>query len=193
VTADPVTAAVGATEATTAATAAATAALVQRFDHVAVAVWDLAEAVPLYRDLLGGELISGGDDDRLHIRTLQLRYPPGVKVELMQPLREDSYLAAYLRRHGPGFHHMTCFVADVAEAAQRLTAAGFETVDTATGNPWWRETFVRPSSGFGTLIQLAATDLEWTRPVVPEGATVEDVLAGRLVWERSRPRWRGTP
>lgn len=164
--------------------------LVRRFDHVAVAVWDLAEAVPLYHDLMGGELIAGGDDEEIRIRTVQLKYPPGVKVELMQPLGPDSYLYGYLEKHGPGFHHMTCFVPDVREAERVLADAGFETVDTRTADAYWQETYVRPSSGFGTLIQLASTELQWEEPVVPTGATVDDIVGGRLVWHRARPQWK---
>lgn len=168
----------------------ATDALVRRLDHVAVAVPDLAAAAGLFHDVLGGEFIAGGDDERLRLRTLQLRFPPGVKVELLAPLDETSYLHRYLQRHGPGFHHMTCFVPDVADAVTRLAGAGFEVVDTDLTAEHWRETFIRPSSGFGTLIQLASTDLEWEQPIVPAGATVADVLAGRLLWNAARPHWR---
>lgn len=164
--------------------------LVTRFDHVAIAVHDLAAAVPLYVDLLGGRLIAGGDDENLRIRTVQLRFPPGVKIELLQPLDESSYLARYLAKHGPGFHHMTCFVRDVSEAARRLDTAGFETVDTRTGTGYWDETFIRPSAAFGTLVQLSDSPLTWTEPVMPEGATVADVLAGRIAWNDARPQWK---
>ncbi|MFF5986487.1 VOC family protein [Prauserella flavalba] len=166
------------------------AGLVTRFDHVAVAVRDLATAAPLYADLFGGRLIAGGDDDRLAIRSLQLSFPPGVKIELLQPLHERSYLAAYLDKRGPGFHHMTCFVEDVTEAAARLEAAGFSTVDTRTGTGCWDETFIRPSSAFGTLVQLTDSPLSWTEPVLPEGAGIGDVLAGRIAWNDARPTWR---
>ena len=164
--------------------------IVRKFDHVAIAVHDLAEAVPLYHGVLGGELIAGGDDEGLRLRTLQLRFAPGTKVELMQPLDRGSYLATYLDKHGQGFHHMTCIVDDVSEAVARLEAAGFETVDTdLSSKPSWQETFVRPKSAFGTLLQLARTELEWGRPLVP-GATVDDVVAGRLVWNGARPHFR---
>ncbi|GLX11150.1 VOC family protein [Microbispora sp. NBRC 16548] len=164
--------------------------LVRRFDHVAIAVGDLAEAVPLYHDLLGGKLIAGGDDENLGLRTIQLEYPQKVKIELIQPLTPDSYLAAYLKKHGPGFHHMTCFVPDVEGAVRALEAHGFETVGTNTSSSYWRETYVRPSSAFGTLLQLVSTELRWEDPIVPEGATVEDIIAGRLVWNDARPAWR---
>lgn len=168
-------------------------ARVSRFDHVAIAVRDLTTAVALYVDLLGGQLLAGGDDERLRIRTLQLKFPPGVKIELLQPLDATSPAAAFLDRHGEGFHHLTCFVDDVSAAAARLDGAGFETVDTRAGTGWWDETYVRPSSGFGTLLQLAHSPLTWTEPVMPAGATVADVLAGRIAWIGARPYWKDQP
>lgn len=176
--------------AATTATRDALAGIVERVDHVALAVDDLAGAIRLYHDVLGGQLIAGGDDEGLRIRTVQLRFPPGVKIELLSPLDETSYLAGYLAKHGPGFHHLTCFVRSVPEAVDRLTEAGFEVVDTDLGSkPGWRETFVRPSSGFGALVQLAESDLEWSQPLLPD-ATVDDVLAGRVVWNDARPVFR---
>ena len=167
--------------------------IVRRFDHVAVAVRDLGAASRLFLDLLGGELIAGGDDDSLGIRTMQLKFPPGVKVELLTPLDDRSYLHAYLDKHGEGFHHMTCMVDDVADASRRLQEAGFGTVDTRTGTDFWDETFIRPSSAFGTLVQLATSPLEWAEPVMPDGATAADVLAGRLSWNDARPLWKARP
>lgn len=166
------------------------AGLVTRLDHIALAVADLPAAAWLYADLFGGTLIAGGDDDRLAIRALQLRLPPGVKVELLAPLHAESYLASYLDRHGPGFHHLTCFVRDVTEAARRLEEAGFRTVDTRTGTGWWDETYLRPSSGFGVLVQLTDSPLPWSDPIMPDGAGVADVLAGRIDWNEARPRWK---
>lgn len=165
-------------------------ALVEKFDHVAIAVPDIAVLLPLYVDVLGGQLIAGGDDEDIGVRNLQLWYPPNVKIELIQPLGDTSYLAAYLAKHGQGIHHMTCFVNDVGEAERCLGAHGVGTVDTRRGTGFWDETYIRPSSGFGTLIQLGASDLEWSQPVMPDGAQIADVLAGRIVWHDARPYWR---
>lgn len=165
------------------------AASVLRFDHAAIAVRDLRRALALFRDVLGGRFIGGGDDPSLQIRTLQLQLPPGTKIELMQPLGPDSYLAHYIDRHGEGLHHITLFVEDVMVAVAAMEQAGFEVVDTSLGRATWHETFVRPSSGFGTLIQLAASELRWTEPIRPD-LRPEDVIEGRVVWQDDRPYLR---
>jgi len=143
-------------------------------DHLAIAVPSIREALRLFMDVFGAEFMGGADDERLGIRTIQLRLPPGVKIELMEPLNEDSYLQRYLEKHGPGFHHMTTFFPDIEQVIPELEERGFEVVDTDLSDSSWRETFVRPRSGFGTLLQIADTTADWhtSRPgMTPEATT----------------------
>lgn len=159
-----------------------------RFDHFAIATHAIADALPLFIDVMGGQFLRGGDDERLQIRTMQIKLPPGIKVELLEPTSTDSYLHRYLERHGPGFHHVTLLFDDIEAVIPELEARGFEVVDTNLDRAEWRETFLRPSSGFGTLLQLVDTDFDWlsTEP----GITVDDVLAGRLRWNGSKVEWK---
>lgn len=152
---------------------------VHGFDHVAIAVRDLPRAASLYGDVLGGDLVRGGDDLELGIRTMQFKLPPGVKVELLTPIG-DSYLARYIDKHGEGFHHATIFVADLSAAVTDLESEGFEVIDYDDSMETWQEAFVRPSSGFGALLQLVATVLDWSEPI--DGLTVEGVLGGEWRW-----------
>lgn len=152
---------------------------VQHFDHIAIAVRDLARAAELYGDALGGELVRGGDDIDLGIRTMQFKLPPGVKVELLTPIGQ-SYLARYLDKHGEGFHHATIFVADLHAAVAEMEARGFQIVDFDPAMETWQEAFVRPSSGFGALLQLATSVSDWSTTI--EGLTREGILAGEWRW-----------
>lgn len=152
--------------------------MITSFDHLALAVDDLPRAVRLFRDVLGFEFVGGGDNPELDVRAIQLRLAGSVKVELLTPLGPDSYLAAYLEGRGEGMHHVAMYVDDVDDTATRLTEAGYGVVDTRTDREPWHETFLRPSSAFGTLVQLARPALPWTEPL--EGVTAEDVLAGRV-------------
>jgi methylmalonyl-CoA/ethylmalonyl-CoA epimerase len=159
-----------------------------RFDHVAIAVTSIRDAARLFRDVFGAEFVSGGDDERIQIRTAQYLLPPGVKIELMEPMSEESYLHRYLEKRGPGFHHVTAFFDNIEDVISDLTANGIEVVDTDLSDSGWRETYIRPRHGFGTLLQLVDTDRDWSRPI--PGITEEAVLEGRVVWEGSTPRLR---
>ena len=85
---------------------------IRSVDHVAIVVPSIAQTVPLFCDVLGAEFLSGGDDPETGIRFVHLHLP-GFKLELMQPLRADSFLQRHLDEHGPGFHHLTLLVDDV--------------------------------------------------------------------------------
>ena len=163
--------------------------LIQRVDHIAIAVRSIASAVPLYRDAFGGTLMYGGDDRRLSIRSVVYKLA-NMKIEILEPLSPDSYLTDFIERHGEGFHHMTLAVDDVRKTIDDLTTSGFEVVDTdLSSRELWQETFIRPSSGFGCLIQVVRTPISWDEqhPTM----TIEQVLNGEWLWWQSQT-WHET-
>lgn len=160
---------------------------VRTVDHMAVAVPSIPAALPLYAGVLGARFVMGGDDDDRGLRTIQFQLR-NVKLELMQPLRPDSGLQRFLDRRGPGFHHMTIFVEDVEETITELEAEGFEVVDTDLSHPRWRETYLRPRTGFGALLQIIDTTVRWDVP--SDEVTLGDVLGGRAQWRGHRARLR---
>ncbi len=124
------------------------------FDHVAVAVRRIADALPLFQALLGGTPGEAGEGEGFTYR--QLTFPGGT-VELLEPRGEGSFLHRFLAGRGEGLHHITFRVQDLRGWAARLRAAGYQVVGERYENPAWRELFVHPKSGHGVLIQLAET------------------------------------
>jgi len=124
-----------------------------RFDHVGIAVHSIKPALKLYRDALDGEYLMGGEPDGTW-RWLQLRYPGGGKIELLEPLGE-GFLSRFLETHGEGLHHITFKTDDIEAAISVLEQKGFELVDVNIDNPHWKEAFLRPSKTHGTLVQVA--------------------------------------
>jgi methylmalonyl-CoA/ethylmalonyl-CoA epimerase len=151
---------------------------VEKLDHVAVAVSSVADACRLFIDALGGVFVGGGDNPRLGVRAVQIAFPPGSKVELLQPVSEDGFLAEFIRRHGEGFHHVTLYVDDVETMDAQISSAGFGTVDLSLERASWQEIFTRPGSTFGALIQLSKPADPWPVPV--PGITLDDVLTGKV-------------
>jgi methylmalonyl-CoA/ethylmalonyl-CoA epimerase len=133
-------------------------------DHVAVAVKSIKPALSLYRDALGGEYLMGGDASDSW-RWLQVRYPGGGKVELLEPTGE-GFLSRFLDRHGEGLHHVTFKTDDIRGAIAQVEARGYELVDVNIDDPHWKEAFLRPSKAHGTLIQIA-------QPAAPDEAVKE--------------------
>ncbi|HLU98583.1 MAG TPA: VOC family protein [Thermobifida alba] len=150
-------------------------------DHVAVAARRIRDLLPLYRDVLGGAFHLGGDNARVGYRAVQLEFPGGGRVELMEPLPGSTFLDSFFRRHPRGgVHHVTLTVpedVEISRVAAALEHAGYRPHGLSTADPDWHEVFLHPDQTHGTLLQLArrrggahgrATDY-----------TLDDVLAGR--------------
>ena len=152
---------------------------IRHLDHVAIATGNLEPAVRLFVDVLGGRMLSGGDNDETGVRLMQIACG-GFKVELLQPLRIDSMLAGHLHKRGEGLHHLTFMVDDVASTVSSLDGLGYETVGTDSSSADWAETFLSPQQSFGSLIQFCATSLRFD--VETQAYDVDDVLSGRVVW-----------
>ncbi|WP_214325620.1 VOC family protein [Nonomuraea sediminis] len=148
-----------------------------RFDHTAVAAPRIRDLLPIYRDLLGGVYLGGGDHPDSGYRTLQLTYANGSKIELMEPLAGSTFFDSFfeLTRGRGGVHHLNFHVSDIDAAVARLTERGYRLHGLNLGNPRWREVFLHPKEAHGVLIQLA-------QPGPRDGESrpsLEELLAGR--------------
>ena len=100
----------------------------KRIDHVGIVVEDIEEALPFWRDALGLPLDQVKTVESQGVRIAFL--PVGEsEVELLQPLKEDSGVARFLRKRGPGMHHLCFEVKDVERKLRRLQQEGVERSD----------------------------------------------------------------
>lgn len=129
-------------------------------DHTAIAVRSIEAALPLYRDLLGGRPNGFERLSNKGFMWLTLQYPNGSQVELLEPVGSDGFLHRFLDRYGEGAHHMTFIVANLRLAVERAKAAGLRVVDEDYRDARWQEAFISPRSAFGTIIQLAQTNMQ---------------------------------
>ena len=120
-------------------------------DHIGIAVRSIKAALRLYRDALGGEYLMGGDSREF--RWLQVRFPGGGKVELLEPLGE-GFLSRFLDKYGEGMHHITFKADDIEAAIAHVQGLGYELVDVNLDGDDWKEAFLRPAGAHGTLVQL---------------------------------------
>ena len=128
-----------------------------KFDHAAHAVPSIRSALALYRDLLGGTVVIGGINPWGGHLAIQLDYPNGGRIELLEPVtRNSSSVGTFLERSPRGgLHHLTFKVEDLASALEVVTSAGFAPFGTMLEHPSWKETYLHPRETGGALIQLA--------------------------------------
>jgi methylmalonyl-CoA/ethylmalonyl-CoA epimerase len=133
-------------------------------DHVGIAVANLDEALAFYRDALGLEIESPEDvapqKVRAHFIPLdsaaERHRGTGASLELLEASDPSSPIAKYLEKRGPGLHHITLRVADIAQALARLKAHGVRLIDDAPrpGAHGSLVAFIHPSSAHGVLVEL---------------------------------------
>jgi methylmalonyl-CoA/ethylmalonyl-CoA epimerase len=130
--------------------------VIERFDHVSIAVRDIGIAQTLV-DLLGGTHIGGGLSYEGDFEWIQFDLPGEGRLEMISPVVEDenNFLNRYLDEHGEGLHHLTFKVTDIRAAVERARSLGFTVVGFDDTNADWKEAFVHPASAHGVLVQLA--------------------------------------
>jgi methylmalonyl-CoA/ethylmalonyl-CoA epimerase len=128
-------------------------------DHVAVALEHHTDAWPRYaRDLPPARWIGGGGTSGFW--SAQVEYANGMKVEVLEPyqVEQNDFLRRFLDRNGPGPHHLTFKVKDLAHALELAEAAGYRPVGVNLENSWWKEAFLHPKDAPGVVVQLAESN-----------------------------------
>ncbi len=94
-----------------------------RIDHIGVAVEDLDAAIALYETTYAMKLVHRETVTEQGVEAVLLAAGPA-HVELLAPLGPDTPVGKYLKRSGPGLHHVAYRTADIDAELDRLRAAG---------------------------------------------------------------------
>jgi methylmalonyl-CoA/ethylmalonyl-CoA epimerase len=100
--------------------------------HVAVVVRSIEASLPRYRALFGWEpeavpRIFAGQGVRLCF--LPSGPPPAAKLELVEPIEEESGIGRFLAARGEGLHHVCLLSDDLPAELEALAAAEAELID----------------------------------------------------------------
>jgi methylmalonyl-CoA/ethylmalonyl-CoA epimerase len=124
-------------------------------DHIGIAVADLGEALRFYRDALGLDIEAPEEVTSQRVRAHFI--PLGESaLELLEATDGSSPIAKYTAKRGPGLHHITLRVDDIAAALARLKARGVRLIDESPrpGAHGSLVAFIHPSSAHGVLVEL---------------------------------------
>jgi methylmalonyl-CoA epimerase len=77
-------------------------------------------------------------------------------LELLEATADDSPIATFVARRGPGLHHITLRVDDIRAALAQLKAKGVRLIDDEPreGAHGSLVAFIHPSSAHGVLVEL---------------------------------------
>ncbi|BBF92243.1 methylmalonyl-CoA epimerase [Blastochloris tepida] len=131
--------------------------MIGRLNHVAIAVKDIKTASAVYRNTLGAEVSDVLPQPEHGVNVVFITLP-NTKVELLEPLGENSPIAKFLEKSPDGGIHHICYeVDDILAARDQLKAQGARVLgngDPKIGAHGKPVLFLHPKDFLGTLVEL---------------------------------------
>jgi methylmalonyl-CoA epimerase len=124
-------------------------------DHTGIAVANLDQSLPFYRDVLGLALVHRETLTEQGVEAALLDVGES-HVELIAPLGADTGVARFLAQRGPGLHHVAYRVDDIEATLASLSAAGVRLIDERPrlGIRGSRVAFLHPTAAGGVLTEI---------------------------------------
>ena len=123
-------------------------------DHLGIAVKSLEQAKKFYQQL-GMQVMPEEVVEQEKVRLAMV--PVGEsRIELLEPLSDESPIARFLAKRGEGLHHVSLRVDDINTTVKRLKQQGVKLIseEVKIGAGGHMYVFVHPSSAGGVLLEL---------------------------------------
>jgi methylmalonyl-CoA epimerase len=145
-------------------------------EHIGIAVDDVNASLSFFRDALGLDVEAPEDVPSQLVRAQYVRSGP-TSLELLQATAPGSPIARFLAKRGPGLHHITLRVDDMASALAALRQHGVRLIDEEPrrGAEGALVAFVHPSSAHGVLVELAERPAPRPQPEMPKTIRLGDI------------------
>jgi methylmalonyl-CoA/ethylmalonyl-CoA epimerase len=134
-----------------------TSDLFTAIDHVGVAVRDLDEAIAFYSSTYGMTLAHEEVNEDQGVREAMMAVgDSGSCIQLLAPLSEESTIAKFLDRSGPGIQQLAYRVTDVEAVSATLRERGLRLLydEPRRGTSGSRVNFIHPKDAGGVLVEL---------------------------------------
>jgi methylmalonyl-CoA/ethylmalonyl-CoA epimerase len=129
--------------------------VIQKINHIGIAVSSLEAHIPFYRDVLkleykGTETVA---DQKVRLAVFRVGE---VSIELLEPTAPDSPIAGFIEKRGEGVHHLAYQVDDLETQIAELKEAGVQMIDEKPrgGAHGTRIAFLHPKSSAKILTEL---------------------------------------
>ncbi|MDD2446920.1 MAG: methylmalonyl-CoA epimerase [Tissierellia bacterium] len=133
--------------------------MVNKIDHLGIAVKDLDEALKFYEDVLGIKCVETEVVEDQKVKTAFL--PIGdTEIELLESTSEDGPIARHIEKRGEGIQHIAFKVDDIEKALEELKSKGIRLIDEKPrkGAGGAMIAFLHPKSTHGVLIEICQRD-----------------------------------
>jgi LAO/AO transport system kinase len=125
-----------------------------QIDHLGIAVRSIEGALQFYESHLGLTVLSRETVEHEKVKVAMI--PAGdSRIELLEPLNEDSTIARFIARRGPGIHHIAMRVPDLHTTLKRLAIAGVRVLNPPQrGAGGHLYVFIHPVDGGNVLWEI---------------------------------------
>ena len=129
--------------------------MIQRIDHLGIAVRSLTESVRYYEQALGLTCEHVEEVPSQKVKTAFFDVG-GVHIELLEPTAPDSPIAAFLEKKGEGIHHVAFATDGIVPQLGRAKQAGVNLIHEVPfeGAAGKLVAFLHPKSTFGVLTEF---------------------------------------
>ena len=126
-----------------------------KINHLGIATTGIDEALKFWADALGLESVHTElvEDQKVRVAMLPIGES---RIELLEPVSDDSPISKFLEKRGAGIHHIAIEVDDIRAALAKLKSEGARLIDEGPriGAEGCLVAFVHPSSTNGVLLEL---------------------------------------
>jgi methylmalonyl-CoA/ethylmalonyl-CoA epimerase len=129
--------------------------MIKKLSHIGIAVRNLAEQIPYYRDILGLPYLGEEtvEEQKVKVALFQLGES---RIELLEATSPESPIAKFIESKGPGLHHIALNVDDCGAALHKVAEQGVRLIDQTPriGAEGCKIGFLHPKSSFGVLTEF---------------------------------------
>lgn len=124
-------------------------------EHIGIAVQSLDESIPYYEKVLGLKCYAVEEVVDQKVKTAFFKVGD-TKIELLEPTADDSPIAKYLEKKGPGIHHLAFAMPDVDKSLEEAEEKGVRLIDKTSrqGAEGLNIGFLHPKSTGGVLTEF---------------------------------------
>lgn len=102
--------------------------MINKINHIGIAVNSIEDAVKLYTEGLGLEVKDTEIVEAQKVRTAIIAVGES-KIELIESTDPEGVIAKYIEKRGEGLHHLALEVSDIQEALDTLRERGVQLID----------------------------------------------------------------
>lgn len=129
--------------------------MIEKLDHIGVAVKSIEESTKIYTEILGLKVIDIETVEEQKVRTAFI--PVGEsEIELLESTTPDGPIAKFIEKRGEGIQHIALRVDDLKQKLEELKQKGVRLIDEnpRLGAGGAKIAFIHPKDTKGVLIEL---------------------------------------